>query len=86
MDKVWAVAKHSGNGRFFRSIQDGMITDDHYYVNQAGIPCIDIIHRDPQTGGFAHSWHTHNDNLQNISKNTLKAVTEVVIQTVYREK
>lgn len=86
LDKVWTVAKHSGNGRFFRSIQDGMITDDHYYVNQAGIPCIDIIHRDPQTGGFAHSWHTHNDNLQNISKNTLKAVTEVVIQTVYREK
>ena len=86
LDKVWTIAKHTGNGRFFRSIQDGMVTDDHFYVNQAGIPCIDIIHRDPQTGGFAHSWHTHNDNIQNMSKNTLKAVTEVVIQTVYREK
>jgi hypothetical protein len=86
LDKVWAVAKHTGNGRYFRAMQDGMITDDHYYVNQAGIPCIDIIHRNPQTGGFAHSWHTHNDNIQNISKNTLKAVTEVVIQTIYREK
>ncbi len=86
LDKVWSVAKNMGHGRYFKVIQDGMITDDHYYVNQAGIPCIDIIHRNPQTGGFAHSWHTHQDNISNISANTLKAVTEVVLQTIYREK
>ena len=86
LDKVWSVAKHLGHDRYFKVINDGMITDDHLYVNQAGIPCIDVIHRDPQTGGFAHSWHTHNDNISNISSKTLKAVTEVVIQTIYREK
>lgn len=86
LDKVWTVAKHLGHGRYFKVIQDGMITDDHYYVNQAGIPCIDIIHRNPQTGGFASSWHTHDDNMDNISANTLKSVAEVVIQTIYREK
>lgn len=85
LDKVWNIANHLGHGKYFKIIQDGRITDDHYYVNSAGIPCIDVIHRDPQTGGFAHSWHTHADNMENISAITLKAVTEVVLQTIYRE-
>lgn len=86
LDKVWRVASHLGYGNHFQRIQDGMITDDHYYVNLAGIPCIDIIHRDPISGGFAKSWHTHEDGIENISKSTLKAVTETVLQTIYREK
>jgi hypothetical protein len=86
LDKIWNIAKNMGYGRYFTTIQDGMITDDHYYVNQAGIPCIDIIHREPGNGGFANTWHTHQDNMDNISASTLKAVTEVVLQTIYREK
>jgi len=86
LDRVWNIAKNMGYGRYFTSIQDGMITDDHYYVNQAGIPCINIIHREPSTGSFVHTWHTHNDNLDNISPTTLKVVTEVILQTIYREK
>lgn len=85
LDKVWNIAKNMGYGRYFTTIQDGMITDDHYYVNQAGIPCINIIHREPGDGGFANTWHTHQDNMDNISAGTLKAVTEVVLQTIYRE-
>tara|TARA_Y100000766_G_scaffold116550_1_gene100223 strand:- start:11870 stop:12847 length:978 start_codon:yes stop_codon:yes gene_type:complete len=85
LDKVWNIAKHMGYGRYFKVIPDGQITDDHYYVNQAGIPCIDIIHRNPQKGSFADSWHTHNDNMENISSKTLRTVTEVVLQTIYRE-
>lgn len=86
LDKVWRIAEEMGYGRYFKRIQDGMITDDHYYVNQAGIPAIDIIHRDPASGGFAESWHTHQDNMENISRSSLKSVTEVVLQTIYREK
>ena len=86
LDKVWRVANNMGHGRYFQNIQDAEITDDHVYVNKAGIPCIDIIHREPQNGGFAHSWHTHQDNMSNISKLTLKAVTETVLQVIYREK
>ena len=85
LDKVWTIAKHMGYSRYFKVIPDGQIIDDHYYVNQAGIPCIDIIHRDPQNGSFANSWHTHNDNMNNISAKTLKSVTDVVMQTIYRE-
>lgn len=86
LDKVWTIAKHMGYSRYFKVIPDGQIIDDHYYVNQAGIPCIDIIHRNPQSGRFAHTWHTHNDNMDNISSKTLKSVTEVVLQTIYRER
>ena len=86
LDKVWTIAKNMGYSRYFKVISDGQIIDDHYYVNQAGIPCIDIIHRNPQGGRFAHTWHTHNDNIDNISSKTLKSVTEVVLQTIYREK
>lgn len=86
LDKVWRVANNMGHGRYFQNIQDGEITDDHLYVNKAGIPCIDIIHREPQNGSFAHSWHTHEDNMSNISKTTLKAVTETVLQVIFREK
>ena len=86
LDKVWRVANNMGHGRYFVNIQDAEITDDHVYVNKAGIPCIDIIHREPQNGGFAHSWHTHQDNMSNISKPTLKAVAETVLQVIYREK
>jgi len=86
LDKVWRVANNMGHGRYFQNIQDGQIIDDHLYVNKAGIPCIDIIHREPQNGSFAHSWHTHEDNMSNISKITLKAVTETVLQIIFREK
>lgn len=86
LDKVWRVAKEMGYSRYFKTIPDGAITDDHLYVNKAGIPAIDIIHREPQGGGFAHSWHTHKDNMDNISRSTLKSVTDVVLQTIYREK
>lgn len=86
LDKVWRVANNMGHGRYFLNIQDAEITDDHVYVNKAGIPCIDIIHREPKNGGFAHSWHTHQDNMSNISKLTLKAVAETVLQVIYREK
>jgi hypothetical protein len=85
LDKVWKIANKMGYSRYFKVIPDGQIIDDHYYVNQAGIPCIDIIHRNPQGSNFAHTWHTHNDNMDNISPKTLKSVTEVVLQTIYRE-
>lgn len=85
LDKVWKIAEKMGHQNYFVSTLDGQITDDHLYVNRAGIPCIDIIHRSVTTG-FADSWHTHDDNISNISKNTLKSVSDVVLQTIYREK
>lgn len=86
LDKVWSAAHRLGHHRYFVRQQSYYIIDDHLWVNKAGIPCIDIIHKDMVSGSFAKSWHTHDDNLKNISPQTLKAVTETLMQVIYREK
>jgi hypothetical protein len=85
MRRVWNEAHASGYGRFFSMKETGMIADDHYYVNiYAGIPTIDIIQHDPEspTGFFRH-WHTVNDDMSHISRETLKATGQVVLNFVY---
>jgi hypothetical protein len=88
VDKVWRTAERIGFGEFFIDKKTPMITDDHYYVNQiAGIPSIDIIQYDPDTPSkFGHYWHTHQDNMDIIDKNTLKAVGQTVTEVIYQEK
>jgi hypothetical protein len=62
------------------------ITDDHLYINQlAKIPAIDIIHKDMTNGKFFAEWHTHGDNISVISKETLKAVGQTIIEVLARE-
>lgn len=85
LDKVWKVAHHLGYEDYFIAQKVGYITDDHLWVNKAGIPCIDIIHRDAHTGSFPQSWHTHQDHIGNIDKKTLAMVGEVVLFTIYQE-
>jgi len=82
--KVWDVATRIGHGSYFSYTQGGGVTDDHYYVNTiAKIPMIDIIHHSPR--GFGKFWHTHNDNMKVINKNTLKAVGDVLLTVVRME-
>ena len=61
------------------------IVDDHFWMNKAGVPSVDIIHYNDNSG-FYINWHTQLDNLANIDKNTLKAVGQTVLETIYREK
>lgn len=84
--KVWAAAASAGYGQFFPSSQGGYITDDHIPVNKvAGIPCIDIIpyYPDCQQSTFGPTWHTVNDTMEHISKETLKAVGQTLVQVLY---
>lgn len=85
-DKVWSNAAKLGHGAMFSNQNTGPITDDHYYINGiAKIPTVDIIQFDASTNsGFASYWHTHNDNMDIIDKNTLEAVGKVVLYTVYQ--
>lgn len=85
VEKIWRTAAQLGYSRYF--VQQSTyypITDDHYYVNTiAGIPCVDIIDYKPNTEtGFAEWWHTRQDDMQNINKQTLQAVGETVITTI----
>lgn len=87
-DKVWAKGQSIGYGQYFMNGQGGYITDDHVYVNRiAKIPCVDIIHYDPQSQqGFPSHWHTLDDTMKNIAKPALKAVGQTVAEVVYGEK
>ena len=87
--KVWRAAREVGFGSYFPKEDGGMITDDHVPVNQfAKIPTIDIIpyYPDCQQSSFGPTWHTLADNMENIDKNTLKAVGQTLVQVIYKEK
>jgi hypothetical protein len=85
MKKVWRYADELGYSNFFQKEMTAQIVDDHYYINElARIPTIDIINRTYSTqSGFAAHWHTHNDNMSIISRQTLKAVGETVLAAIY---
>lgn len=85
VQKVWGIAAEIGYSNYFINLNSGNLIDDHFWVNQAGTPCIDIIHF-TDAGGFYKNWHTQLDNLNNIDRNTLKAVGQVVLETIYREQ
>lgn len=87
VDKVWKTAADIGYGNFFSSQRLAFVgSDDHVYVNKAGIPCLDIITYDPKSGGFGDFHHTHEDNMSVIDKSTLKAVGQTVLEVIYKEK
>ena len=47
---------------------------------------IDIINRPKGSAtGFGDYWHTHDDDLSVINKQTLRAVGKVVLEVIYRE-
>ena len=87
MNKVWKIAQERGYGNFFVNEASGPLIDDHKFVNEiANIPMIDIINRPSTTrSGFGNYWHTHDDNMNNIDKKTLRAVGQTVLAVVYKE-
>jgi len=82
--QVWQTATSLGFGNFFIGLDKSGITDDHVYVSfEAKVPTIDIIDYNPNTqSGFGTYWHTHDDNMSNIDKNTLYAVGKTVFQVI----
>jgi hypothetical protein len=75
MNHTWAIADELGYNGTFSNETVPPITDDHHYVFQgAQIPMIDIIQHDPARNTFAHYWHTHADNMDAVSKETLLKV------------
>jgi glutaminyl-peptide cyclotransferase len=87
LEKVWGVAQQIGYGEYFVNVNTPGITDDHDYVNQAGVPMIDIIEYNPLSNDyFAPYHHTHQDNMSIIERRSLKAVGQTLLEVVYREK
>lgn len=86
--KVWRAARQAGYGSYFPNQEGGYITDDHIPLNEiARIPTIDIIpfYKDCAQSSFGPTWHTINDTMENIDRNTLKAVGQTIIQVLFTE-
>jgi hypothetical protein len=88
VEKVWSTARDLGYGKFFINADGGAILDDHQFVIEGrGIPSIDIINYDMGNAhGFADYWHTHNDSMDNIDKETLLGVGQTVLGVIYKER
>lgn len=84
VDLVWQNAARAGLSGRFPDERGGAITDDHIYINRAGIPCIDIIeNRNAETGSFNPTWHTVADDTAAIDPQTMADVVQVVANTIY---
>jgi len=90
VNRIWKEAEAMGFGDYFiKQLAPGII-DDHKYINQiAGIPTLDIVHYVPADGygnfDFGHFHHTHKDNMDVISKPTLKAVGQTLLHIIYQK-
>lgn len=87
-EKVWKRANELGYGRYFINEVKGAAIDDHLFINRiAGIPTIDIVPHQPGSDiSFDKTWHTVNDNMDNIARPVLKAVGQTVMDVIYNEK
>lgn len=88
VNKIWSAAEQAGYGDYFITRISPGITDDHIFINRdAGIPAIDIVEYKPgnHNSFFGEYHHTHQDNMQIIDKNTLKAVGQTLLYVLYHE-
>lgn len=76
------AASRAGYAELFPGHTGSAVNDDHIPFLQAGIPAIDIIDY-RREGGFAPTWHTLNDNLENIDPAILEAVGKSLIRYIY---
>ena len=85
--KIWNTAQRLGFGSYFVAKESPEIVDDHVYVNYNGkIPMVDIVEYEPTSQSyFADYHHTHADDMDIISRETLEAVGETVLHVVYGE-
>ena len=89
VDKIWKAAAVVGYGSSFPMSEGTGVTDDHIPVNTtANIPCVDIIPHYPncEQSSFGPTWHTVNDDMAHLDKNTLKAVGQTIIQVLFSER
>jgi len=87
MLRIWDAAQRVGAGNFFIQQDGGWAQDDHVAMNEvAGIPTVDIIPCVEGEKPFGVTWHTTSDTPENISKETLRAVGQTLLQFISEEK
>lgn len=79
------AAAKAGYADLFPDSPGSAVTDDHVELIKKGVPVIDIIEYNSETG-FNPTWHTMADNIDNIDPATLKAVGQSLLQYIYETK
>ncbi len=83
---IWNAAQGL-NASSFSNVEGEGIYDDHIPLNQAGLKTINIVDSDLIGANTPverrNYWHTHNDTIENISKETLKQVGDVLSKIIY---
>lgn len=88
MEELWELAEEKDLQDRFLDEHGPTISDDHVVVHQiTGIPIIDIIRHEPEKKDgqvvFSPYWHTQDDNMEIISKQTLEDVGIVLTEIIY---
>jgi glutaminyl-peptide cyclotransferase len=73
---VWVAAADLGYAAF-EACRQGQITDDHLFLNRAGIRTAAILDLDYD------AWHTQQDGAANVSAGTLDVVGDVLVEILY---
>jgi Zn-dependent M28 family amino/carboxypeptidase len=79
-DSLIRAAEKHGEEKRYSKLTDGVL-DDHYYLNKAGVPTIDIIGADFFN---SHWWHQKGDTIDLISAKSLTISYHVTL-TMLRE-
>ncbi len=89
VDFVWNLANKLNLKTFSNEISDP-IYDDHIPLGEIGIKIINIIDAEligaDSPNPRRNYWHTQNDTIENISKETLKEVGQLLIHLIYSLK
>jgi hypothetical protein len=88
VDHIWKIGRNLGYNQFDYNIY-ASIEDDHKILSESGISCVNIIDA-MLIGGDIHNedrnyWHTHNDTPDKCSKESLKAVGDVLLELIYKK-
>jgi glutaminyl-peptide cyclotransferase len=86
--QIFSIAKELKISQFdiTKSVQ---ISDDHDIISSGGIPCIDLIDAEivgnTSDDNSRNYWHTLRDTPERCSKESLKAVGDVLLEFIYRK-
>jgi len=89
VEMVWNIA-HQIGATTFSDFETYPIYDDHFPLNQANLKTINIVDIDligaDSQNPRRNYWHTQNDTMENISKETLQQVGNVLVHLIYSIK
>jgi hypothetical protein len=86
--KIWKAASDLGYSNYFKNDVTPQTVDDNLFVSQlGGVPSANIVHYQVQVlpMGYGPFHHTHQDNMRVISKPTLEAVGNTLLDVIWND-